>query len=101
MQDAKVVDHACTALSRIAESYARYPDRLDMLCNHGLISNAVQLVRLLSTFKTCHETCEPAGRLASVACCLHRSSVVEAESCGALLRWCAVTLSLHTPAAAS
>ena len=45
VQDAKVVDHACTALSRIAESYARHPDRLDMLCNHGLISNAVQLVR--------------------------------------------------------
>jgi len=66
MQDAKVVDHACTALSRIAESYARYPDRLDMLCNHGLISNAVQLVRLLSTFnfqnmprdmQTCWQTC--------------------------------------------
>ena len=44
MQDAKVVDHACTALSRIAESYARYPDRLNMLCNSGLINNAVQLV---------------------------------------------------------
>lgn len=44
VQDAKVVDHACTALSRIAESYARHPDRLDMLCNHGLITSAVQLV---------------------------------------------------------
>lgn len=44
VQDAKVVDHACTALSRIAESYARNPDRLNMLCNHGLITNAVQLV---------------------------------------------------------
>ena len=41
-----MVDHACTALSRIAESYARHPDRLDMLCDHGLISNAVQLVRI-------------------------------------------------------
>jgi hypothetical protein len=39
------VDHACTALSRIVESYARYPERLEMLCNNGLITNAVQLVR--------------------------------------------------------
>jgi hypothetical protein len=52
LQDAKVVDHACTALSRIAESYARHPDRLDMLCNHGLISNAVQLVRVHSCCRT-------------------------------------------------
>lgn len=49
-QDAKVVDHTCTALSRIAESYARHPERLDMLCNHGLITNAVQLVRYMLSF---------------------------------------------------
>jgi hypothetical protein len=59
LQDAKVVDHACTALSRIAESYARYPDRLDMLCNHGLISNAVQLVRqhMLLCVSSTHPQC--------------------------------------------
>ena len=51
-----MVDHACTALSRIAESYARHPDRLDMLCNHGLIANAVQLVRTaLVLLRALHE----------------------------------------------
>ena len=44
MQDAKVVEYACLALSRIAEALARSPEHLDMLCNHGLVSNAVQLV---------------------------------------------------------
>lgn len=44
MQDAKVVEYACLALSRIAEALARSPEHLDMLCNQGLVSNAVQLV---------------------------------------------------------
>ena len=44
MQDAKVVEYACLALSRIAEALARNPEHLEMLCNQGLVSNAVQLV---------------------------------------------------------
>lgn len=47
-QDAKVVDKACLALTRIAESFARSPQRLESLCNYGLISNALQLVRAAS-----------------------------------------------------
>ena len=39
-----MVEYACLALSRIAEALARSPEHLDMLCNHGLVSNAVQLV---------------------------------------------------------
>lgn len=44
VQDAKVVEYACLALSRIAEALARSPEHLDLLCSHGLVSNAVQLV---------------------------------------------------------
>ena len=44
VQDAKVVDNACLALSRIAEAFAHRPASLNMLCDFGLISNAVQLV---------------------------------------------------------
>ncbi len=44
-QDNKVVDHACVALSRIADSFARSPAQLQVLCEHGLIRNAMQLVR--------------------------------------------------------
>ena len=60
-QDAKVVDNACLALSRIAEAFAHRPDGLNMLCEFGLISNAVQLVQLslcavlpLSVNLSCH-----------------------------------------------
>lgn len=44
LQDAKVVDNACLALSRIAEAFAHRPASLNMLCEFGLITNAVQLV---------------------------------------------------------
>jgi E3 ubiquitin-protein ligase TRIP12 len=43
-QDAKVVENACLALSRIAEALSHSPQHLDMLCSSGLVSNAVQLV---------------------------------------------------------
>lgn len=43
-QDNKVVDHACVALSRIAESFSRSPAQLQVICEHGLIRHAVQLV---------------------------------------------------------
>lgn len=39
-----MVEYACLALSRIAEALARSPEHLEMLCNQGLVSNAVQLV---------------------------------------------------------
>lgn len=49
MQDAKVVDNACLALSRIAEAFAHKPASLNQLCEHGLINNAVQLVGYSAT----------------------------------------------------
>jgi len=48
LQDAKVVDNACLALSRIAEAFAHRPASLNMLCEFGLISNAVQLVSMFA-----------------------------------------------------
>jgi hypothetical protein len=45
LQDAKVVDNACLALSRIAQSFSNNPPLLASLSNNGLISNAAALVR--------------------------------------------------------
>ena len=39
-----MVENACLALSRIADALASRPEHLEMLCNAGLIANAVQLV---------------------------------------------------------
>ncbi len=44
LQDSKVVENACLALSRIAEALAHSPQHLEMLCGAGLVGNAVQLV---------------------------------------------------------
>ncbi|KAH7446550.1 hypothetical protein KP509_01G061600 [Ceratopteris richardii] len=43
-QDSKVVDHASVCLTRIADSFASSSEKLDMLCSHGLIPQAVRLV---------------------------------------------------------
>ena len=43
-QDAKVVENACLALARIAQSLSHSPPHLELLCNCGLIANALQLI---------------------------------------------------------
>eukprot|EP00891_Asterochloris_glomerata_P005589 jgi/Astpho2/5589/e_gw1.00079.2.1_t len=47
--DAKVVDNACLALSRIAQAFSSSPKSLEMLCEYGLITNAVQLISVSET----------------------------------------------------
>ncbi|XP_047080766.1 E3 ubiquitin-protein ligase UPL3-like [Lolium rigidum] len=42
--DSKVLEHASVCLTRIAEAFAHYPDKLDELCNHGLVAQAASLV---------------------------------------------------------
>ncbi|GMH02964.1 hypothetical protein Nepgr_004803 [Nepenthes gracilis] len=42
--DAKVLEHASVCLSRIVEAFASSPDKLDELCDHGLVTQAVGLV---------------------------------------------------------
>lgn len=44
--DAKVVDSACTALTHIAETFARKPALIDLLYSQGLVSQAVQLINM-------------------------------------------------------
>ena len=44
LQDAKVVENASLALTRIAEALAHSPQHLEALCNQGLVTNAMQLV---------------------------------------------------------
>ncbi|XP_042403333.1 E3 ubiquitin-protein ligase UPL3-like isoform X1 [Zingiber officinale] len=44
--DAKVVEHASVCLTRIAEAFASCPDKLDELCNHGLLAQAAGLISL-------------------------------------------------------
>ncbi|AQK67615.1 Putative hect E3 ubiquitin ligase [Zea mays] len=42
--DSKVLEHASVCLTRIAEAFAYYPDKLDELCNHGLVAQAASLI---------------------------------------------------------
>ena len=44
MQDAKIVENACLALSRIAESLSHSPEHVDTLCKSGLVTSALQLI---------------------------------------------------------
>ncbi|CAA6673508.1 unnamed protein product [Spirodela intermedia] len=56
--DSKVLEHASVCLTRIAEAFSSSPEKLDELCNHGLVTKAASLIsvsnsgglmRLLST----------------------------------------------------
>ncbi|XP_073310538.1 E3 ubiquitin-protein ligase UPL3-like isoform X2 [Primulina huaijiensis] len=42
--DAKVLEHASICLTRIAEAFASSSDKLDALCNHGLVTQAAALI---------------------------------------------------------
>ncbi|KAJ1277415.1 hypothetical protein BS78_04G002400 [Paspalum vaginatum] len=42
--DSKVLEHASVCLTRIAEAFAHHPDKLDELCNHGLVAQAASLI---------------------------------------------------------
>ncbi|KAL2937119.1 E3 ubiquitin-protein ligase UPL3 [Bienertia sinuspersici] len=42
--DAKVLEHASVCLTRIVEAFASFPDKLDELCNHGLVTQAASLI---------------------------------------------------------
>ncbi|KAK8963372.1 E3 ubiquitin-protein ligase UPL3 [Platanthera guangdongensis] len=44
--DAKVLEYASVCLTRIAESFASSPDKLDELCNHGLVAQTAGLISL-------------------------------------------------------
>ncbi|GLT86086.1 hypothetical protein SLE2022_042490 [Rubroshorea leprosula] len=44
--DSKVLEHASVCLTRIAEAFASSPDKLDELCNHGLVTQAASLVSI-------------------------------------------------------
>ncbi len=61
-QDAKIVEQACTALTRIATCFSHYPGHLDTLCNSGLVGNAVNLVRYPSSTVISAATQSPAKR---------------------------------------
>ncbi|KAF5727819.1 hypothetical protein HS088_TW22G01516 [Tripterygium wilfordii] len=42
--DSKVLEHSSICLTRIAEAFASSPDKLDELCNHGLVTQAASLI---------------------------------------------------------
>ncbi|CAN8276728.1 unnamed protein product [Cochlearia groenlandica] len=42
--DSKVLEYASICLTRIAEAFASYPEKLDELCNHGLVTQAASLI---------------------------------------------------------
>ncbi|PWA53966.1 ubiquitin-transferase [Artemisia annua] len=47
--DAKVLEHASVCLTRIVEAFASSPDRLDEICNHGLVTQAASLISTSSS----------------------------------------------------
>ncbi|CAK9144917.1 unnamed protein product [Ilex paraguariensis] len=47
--DAKVLEHASICLTRIAEAFASSPEKLDELCNHGLVTQAASLISASSS----------------------------------------------------
>ncbi|KAJ4846178.1 E3 ubiquitin-protein ligase upl3 [Turnera subulata] len=47
--DAKVLEHASVCLTRIAEAFASFPEKLDELCNHGLVTQAASLISTSSS----------------------------------------------------
>ncbi|KAI3780949.1 hypothetical protein L2E82_10943 [Cichorium intybus] len=47
--DAKVLEHASVCLTRIVEAFAASPDKLDELCNHGLVTQAASLISTSSS----------------------------------------------------
>ncbi|KAJ4964350.1 hypothetical protein NE237_024289 [Protea cynaroides] len=42
--DSKVLEHASVCLTRIAEAFTSSPEKLDELCNHGLVAQAASLI---------------------------------------------------------
>ncbi|XP_039059667.1 E3 ubiquitin-protein ligase UPL3-like [Hibiscus syriacus] len=42
--DSKVLEHASVCLTRIADAFASSPNKLDELCNHGLVTQAASLI---------------------------------------------------------
>ncbi|KAL1190209.1 E3 ubiquitin-protein ligase UPL3 [Cardamine amara subsp. amara] len=42
--DSKVLEYASICLTRIAEAFASSPEKLDELCNHGLVTQAASLI---------------------------------------------------------
>ncbi|KAG9130329.1 hypothetical protein Leryth_004401 [Lithospermum erythrorhizon] len=47
--DAKVLEHASICLTRIAEAFSSSPEKLDELCNHGLVTQAASLISTSSS----------------------------------------------------
>lgn len=47
--DAKALEYASICLTRIAEAFASSPDKIDELCNHGLVAQAASLISTSSS----------------------------------------------------
>ncbi|KAI3922610.1 hypothetical protein MKX01_006299 [Papaver californicum] len=47
--DSKVLEHASVCLTRIAEAFVSSPDKLDELCNHGLVAQAASLISITNS----------------------------------------------------
>lgn len=42
----QVLEYASICLTRIAEAFASLPEKLDTLCNHGLVAQAASLISI-------------------------------------------------------
>ncbi|XP_044488223.1 E3 ubiquitin-protein ligase UPL3-like [Mangifera indica] len=82
--DSKVLEHASVCLTRIAEAFASSPDKLDELCNHGLVTQAASLI----------STSNPGGGQASLSTPTYTGLIRLLSTCASGSPLCAKTLLL-------
>ncbi|KAL6839690.1 hypothetical protein ACP4OV_030378 [Aristida adscensionis] len=74
--DSKVLEHASVCLTRIAEAFASSPEKLDQLCNHGLVAQAASLISVSnSTGQASLSTSTYTGVIRLLSTCASGSSL--------------------------
>lgn len=80
----QVLEHASVCLTRIAEAFASSPEKLDELCNHGLVGQAASLISISNS----------GGGQASLSTPTYTVGVIQIFGFIVWYMGCAVTLSL-------
>lgn len=81
----QVLEHASVCLTRIAEAFAASPDKLDELCNHGLVTQAASLI----------STSNPGGGQTSLSTPTYTVSLIFASKIYAYLKVSSSDFSMH------
>ncbi|CAI9104744.1 OLC1v1003485C2 [Oldenlandia corymbosa var. corymbosa] len=73
--DSKVLEHASICLTRIAEAFASSPDKLDELCNHGLVTQAASLISTSNSGQASLSTSTYTGLIRLLSTCASGSNL--------------------------